>query len=107
MPTYQVIFYGFLPDFVVGLLELRGPEGVCNVKGTRVEATVLITVVVVILRLVVRRVVCMVVMPVQMRSDIKGFGVERALTGTAYLLVHEVGGPGDVQGGPDAHRGTV
>lgn len=77
-----------------------------DVKGARVEPSVLVAVIVVALGLLVRGVVWVRV-PVEVRADVEGLRVERALAGAADLLVDEVRGPGHVHGGPDADRGSV
>lgn len=77
-----------------------------DVKGARVEPSVLVAVIVVALGLMVRGVVGLRV-PVEVRADVEGLGVERALAGAADLLVHEIRGPGHVHGGPDADCGSV
>lgn len=77
-----------------------------DVKGARVEPSVLVAVIVVALGLLVRGVVGVRV-PVEVRADVEGFRIERALAGAADLLVDEVRGPGHVHGGSDADRGSV
>lgn len=77
-----------------------------DVKGARVEPSVLVAVIVVALGLLMRGVVGVRV-AVEVRADVERLRVKRALAGAADLLVDKVRGPGDIHGGPDADRGSV